>query len=209
MPKEWRDITRFEQSCFIIGSGPSIDSYSKRFFEEIFKLGTVIGVNNVAMDFPCHFNVRKSFGKEREVPRIIPEYNFVNPDCKVIISEHDCGTISTEELRNTNTEGEYYYFHHQDNLINKGINWPETGEIIVSWSTMTSAMHLAASLGSQIIFLIGHDLRGQNYSKYPSAAGPRYSKFRRQSLEVKSYLENKYDCTIISLSPFIGLGSLK
>ena len=108
---------------------------------------------------------------------------------------------------NTNVSGDYYYFEHKDNLISKGVNWPEgEDEIIVSWSTMTSAMHLAAALGSKLIVLIGHDLGGKNYRGYPSAPGPRYSKFSKQSIAVKSYLEDRYECSIVSLIPYLGLG---
>lgn len=206
MPSLWSEIGKISNCSFILGSGPSVDSFSQCFFTHLMNSGTVFGVNNVALNFPCHFNVRKSFGEERQVPLKFPDYKFCNPSCKLIISEHDCGTISYDELKNTNVEGDYYYFEHKDNFVSNGVNWPNEGQIIVSWSTMTSAMHLAAKLGSKLIFLVGHDLTGKNYSLYPRAPGPKYSKFRKQSLEVKEYLEKRYECSISSLSPYIGLG---
>ena len=173
MPVPWSNIDGFSELCFIIGSGPSNDDYPDNFFPELFELGTVVGVNNVAVDFPCHFNVRKSFGEERLVPEELPTFGYRNPDCQLIISEHDCGTISTKELMNTNVSGDYYYFEHKDNLISKRVNWPEgEDEIIVSWSTMTSAMHLAAALGSKLIVLIGHDLGGEELPWLPIRTRP-------------------------------------
>ncbi len=206
MPKLWSHLPDFSSCSFIIGSGPSIDSYGENFFSRLMDSGTVLGVNNVASNFPCHYNVRKSFGAERSVPSSFPKYDYANPDCQLIISEHDCGTISSDDLKNTNVDGDYFFFAHKDNLVSKGVNWPENDQIIVSWSTMTSAMHLAAAMGSTLIILIGHDLTGRNYSLYPSAPGPRYSKFRKQSKQVREYLEDRYGCTIVSMSPFLGLG---
>ena len=53
---------------------------------------------------------------------------------------------------------------------------------------MASALHVAAELGAKNIFVIGHDLRGGNYSGYPLARGPKYSRFRKQSVLIKKFL---------------------
>ena len=202
-------IGSIDSNAVVIGSGPSLDDFNTDFLDNLRGMGTVIGVNNTAFDFPCDFNVRKSFGKEASLPNSMPNYDYKYSNCKLIISEYDCGDLN-RNLRNTSIPGDYYFFTHQHNeihwLFKSRINWPEEGEIVVSWSTMTSALHVAAELGAKNIFVIGHDLRGGNYSGYPLARGPKYSRFRKQSVAIKKFLQERYNCNIITLSPYSGIG---
>ncbi len=205
MVSTWADLESASEISFVIGSGPSVENFDKHFLNNLMDFGTVFGVNNVAVDIPCHYNVRKSFGAETRMPEELPEYRYANPECKLIISEYDCGDIS-RGLLNTQIIGDYYYFSHGQNKSMGEINWPEGDQIVVSWSTITSALHLAASLGTKVIYVIGNDLRGSNYSGYPSAPGPAYWQFRSQSIEVKERLRQEFGCSVVTLSPFSGLG---
>ena len=190
---------------FVVGSGPSVDSYDKKFLSNLMDQGTVFGINNVALDVPCHYNVRKSFGAETKLPDELPNYEFANPNCKLVISEFDCGD-SSRALSNLEIKGDYFFFSHQNNQSMGDPILPDDDQIIVSWSTISSALHLAASLGSKVIYVIGNDLRGSNYSGYYQAPGPAYWQFRHQIISIKKYIHSEFGCSVVNLSPFSGIG---
>ena len=93
MPREWTELEKSDGIFFILASGFSLDHYPKNFLKEIFSSGVVVGVNDVALDIPCHYNVRKTFlNKEGTMPEKMPEYSFANKECMIVISEYDCGS---------------------------------------------------------------------------------------------------------------------
>tara|TARA_B100000131_G_scaffold245765_1_gene238641 strand:+ start:105 stop:878 length:774 start_codon:yes stop_codon:yes gene_type:complete len=212
MPREWTELEKSDGIFFILASGFSLDHYPKNFLKEIFSSGVVVGVNDVALDIPCHYNVRKTFlNKEGTMPEKMPEYSFANKECMIVISEYDCGS----KLRrlNTDIEGDYFYFKHNQNQSLWGIEFPDpdSDEILVSWTTTSSAIHFAAKMGARIIVLIGHDLKSGNYRGYSTertifVRGPSYWKFRGQAIKTQNFVNSNYDTTVVSLSPFMGIG---
>ena len=91
-------------------------------------------------------------------------------------------------------------------------------QMIVTWSTTTTAIHIAAYMGAKNIILVGHDcgtINGkltfdgyyQDISDTPWKNWKEYedwlSKIESQTLEVKYFIEKKYNCNIYSLNPFV------
>ena len=218
MPREWMNLDPSSPIVFVIASGSTLSHYPKEFLLNLKSQGTVIGVNDVALDVPCHYNLRKSFSIEGQLPDEVPDYDYANPECILVISEFDCGSMKGG-LRNANLEGDYFYFRHNQNYSQLKFELPDPAgeEILVSWTTTNSAMHLAAKLGAKIIILIGHDMFSGNYSGYstertpffkrgPRFRGPSYWKFRGQAIVTQSFLQSNYDTTVSTLSPFMGVG---
>ena len=210
MPKEWTQLSESSEIYFVIGSGFSLDNYPDGFLDSLMSHGVVVGVNDVALDVPCHYVVRKCFlNDEGKMPEKMPEYKFANNDCKLVISQFDSG--NKERPLNTDIKGDYYFFKHRQTMSMWGMNFPdlESDEILVSWTTSSSAIHFAAKMGARLIVLIGQDLTSGNYSKY-STLGTRYFtgywSFRGQAIKTQRFIEENYEIAVCSLSPFMGTG---
>ena len=194
------------RDIYVVGGGKSVDFYPKSFFDG----RIVIGVNQASRVVPCNFIVRK-------------EHATVEGDVPVIASKHKFGSLrmglnGTEADPRLKTN---YYFDHHDNGIaeinTEGLH-PNGDKIVVSWSTITSAIHMAAFMGAKSIFLLGHDCatidgdavaKGyydcvdritpeSDYGKWLSGIAP-------QTTFMREYLRDQYQCSLITLSPFIGL----
>jgi hypothetical protein len=113
-----------------------------------------------------------------------------------------------------------YTFDHNTNKdasTSVVTDWPlEDGSLYVSWSSITSAMHLSAYLGAKNIIMVAHDcgeLDDKGWvSGYPveswdktkiEEAKERNKKFEIQSIAVKGKLKELYGCNVYSLNPFI------
>ena len=115
-----------------------------------------------------------------------------------------------------------YYFNHLDNQHDKVDTSVIGGDkIVVSFSTITSAMHLAAYMGAANIIICGHDaglLDGKmNFHEYftdiKDTPWQNWGQYRNwlkviegQTLAVKNKLIEVYGVNIVSLNPFINFG---
>ena len=115
-----------------------------------------------------------------------------------------------------------YVFSHNPriNSLEKEIVELSDDDIVVSKSSVTSLIHVAAYMGAKNIILCGHDcgtLDGNLYYEgymeddwISSANWPGItswmSAIEKQSQLVRKYLMDKYDCNIYSLNPFLNLG---
>ena len=113
-----------------------------------------------------------------------------------------------------------YVFDHLPNRsgdFDAPRDWPaDDGSLVVSMSTITSAMHFAAHLGAATIFMVGHDC-GQlgeaaymkGYGKAEAAMGYPVQNvdwliaLERQSRAVKAQLVERYGVRVWSVSPFL------
>lgn len=199
---------------YIIASGASMDYIDPSFFD-----GKItIGINQVYKRFKCTYLVRK-------------EVKFIQPSLDtgsiVIVSEYDSGNLNSGDHKlNTNKVSHHrlYYFNHLDNLHDKvdtSVISETSDKIVVSFSTLTSAMHIAAYMGAFNIIICGHDaglLDGKmNFDGYfnsindtPWQNWEQYKNWLKviegQTLAVKQKLEEVYDINIVSLNPFINFG---
>lgn len=175
---------------WVVGSGPSMDYIDQEFFRN--KL--VIGINHMyRYVIFCDYIVAKEIDH-------LPNYS----SAKLIMSWGICGS-SIENKKPYRG----YYFEHPLNHREKVLFPTDPDKIIVSWSTVTSAMHIAAYMGAANIILCGCDCGAidgkSNTHDYPGDI-KLYRKFGPQNIQVRKWLYKTYGCNIYSLNPFINLG---
>lgn len=187
---------------WIIASGPSAGYVDPGFFE-----GKIcIGVNRVWRHFPVKFCVFKEHDVAEEAARA---------GVRVIASKFHCGTLGYRLNKFAGENG--WWFEHKNNLLEEvDLSVIGTDQIVVSYSTITSAMHVAAYMGARNIILLGHScglLDGKaNYEGYgdPIMDAAKYvewvKKIEPQSLAVREKLQEVYGVRIYSLNPFLNFG---
>lgn len=185
---------------WVIASGPSAGLIDPAFFD-----GKItIGVNRVWHRFKTDYIVMKEFSILEQA---------LDSGATVIASQYNCGSSGYEECK---AERDFFYFQHLNNGIKEvDLSVVGTDMIVVSYSTITSAMHVAAYLGAKNIILVGHDcgyLDGKkNFDGYPEPLMGRipgfYDRFlgaiEPQSVAVRERLVDVYGCCIYSLNPFL------
>ena len=190
----------FGDDIWIVAAGPSMDHVSPRFFQN----KVSIGVNQAYLRFQTDYLVRKEsegFREAREtgIPLIMSRY----------------ATGSYQQGLNPSAD---YVFDHLDNglkQVDVSVISETSRKIVVSYSTITSAIHIAAVMGAANIILCGHDcgtLDGKSrMADYPEAPiGDRWyrqwlGEILPQTLAVRERIRQVYGCNIYSLSPFLGL----
>jgi len=201
------------KDVYVLGSGTSMQFINKTFFEDKF----TIGANLIYQYFPVNFCVFK-------------HSQFIDDavgKCKVIISsKHDCGDITKEIVNNKNVD---YFFTHkkgrfgelEDNFRENLESLGKDEDIFVSYSTITSCIHLAAYMGARNIIVCGHDcgwIDGlshiEGYSKRIIDYYGSEEKFNEyynywlerinsDTIRLKEKIKEIYGCEIYSLNPFI------
>lgn len=185
---------------WIVAAGPTMDFVDPAFFEN----KITIGVNQVFRRFRTVYLVRKETEMFAEAQKSgIP----------LIASRYNCATHSL----GLNPKPDYVFDHLDNGLkeIDLSVIAPGSGKIVVSYSTITSAMHVAAVMGAKNIILCGHDcgtldgrMRMGGYNE-PLGGEKFYRKWLGeilpQTLAVREKLSEVFDCRVYSLSPFIGL----
>ena len=91
-----------------------------------------------------------------------------------------------------------------------------TDMIVVSYSTITSAIHIAAYMGATNIIIVGHDcgtLDGNvniaGYDESPHGAQfyrDFFTRIEPQTIALRAKLKEIYGCNVYSLNPFINFG---
>lgn len=189
---------------YVVASGASAGFIDPSFFNN--KLA--IGVNEVWKRFAnMDYVVRKESRRMDEAISASRQFGF-----KTIASAHNCGT-----LKYAKNEGADYVFEHLDNALEIiDLSVIGTDKIVVSYSTITSAIHVAAYMGAANIILVGHDcgtLDGKtNIAGYAeSIAGARFYRefltvIEPQTLALRAKLKEVYGCNLYSLNPFVNFG---
>lgn len=204
MKKEINELKNIHkgQDIWVIASGSSMDFVDPSFFE-----GKItIGVNEVYCKFKCDYLVRKESWEMQEA---------YETGSKLIMSEYN--NASCRDLNEI--DGECWFFRHMRNrrgMIDFSIIG--TDMIIVSYSTITSAIHVAAYMGAKNIILCGHDcglldgksnISGYRKSELPPDKFDWYSGWLKgienQTILVREMLKKAYGCNIYSLNPFVSL----
>lgn len=188
------------EDAWVLAAGPSLDYVEPEFFAN--KL--TVGVNYTYRRFPCRYVV----GKE------LPQAAFEEYRGTLVVSRHRCGNRG-QPCNRYDGEGEYYVFEHADNRAT-AVDWSVLGtdRLVVSYSTVTSAVHLAAYMGAANILLGGTDgglLDGRlQYADYPRNRNRSRTWYRRfirrmepQTLELRDRLRRVYGCRVHMLNPFL------
>lgn len=206
MPATARLITEFKgihrgADVWVLGSGSSLGFVDPAFFH-----GRItIGVNYAYRRFPVHYTV----GKE------LPQHANDERSHRLVVARHLCGNIDGPRCEYEG--GDYWVFDHAKNRETE-VDWSVLGtdRIIVSYSTITSAMHVAAYMGAANIILCGTDggtIDGRvNYDGYyPDDYQYRewyrewVAKILPQTRELRDRLREVYGCRVYSLNPFTDL----
>lgn len=202
-----RSITEFQgihrgQDVWVLGSGASLEFVDPSFFE-----GRItIGVNYAYRRFPCCYVVGKELPQEANDDR----------RHRLISSRHWKGNTSNPPVKYEG--GDFWVFDHETNRETL-VDWSilGTNKIVVSYSTITSAIHLAAYMGAANIFLCGTDggtIDGRvNYPGYyhggdtpdPEWYREWVAKILPQTRELRDRLHEVYGCRVYSLNPFTDL----
>lgn len=205
------------EDVYIIAAGASAEYIDPKFFEG----RTVIGVNRVFVRFPCTYTIAKEFAGadyERELFAAGPI---------PITAKWDSGNIRQGKMRRnlmSYKRPEYYFYDHLENtreVVDISVVEPSSDRLVVSYSTITSAMHLAAYMGAANIVLVGHDcgtLDGkvafEGYYKdmtvSPWTDRQEYvdwlAKIEAQTVLVRDKLINEFGCRVVSINPFVNFG---
>lgn len=190
------------KDIWVIASGPSAGFVAPGFFDN----KITIGVNRIWSHFKTAYLV---------VKEAVVLQDAIDSGETVIASKHNCGNLGYPESK---ARGAWYYFEHRQNgMENVDLDVIGKDEIVVSFSTITSAMHLAAYMGAKNILLVGHDCGSidgmMNFDGYPDNLMKSESFYRDflsriepQSLAVRDRLKEVYGCNIYSLNPFLNFG---
>jgi len=194
------------QDLWVIAAGPSMDYVNPSFFE-----GKItIGVNEVFHKYVCNYYVRKETMQEGAMA----EFFTSHPECKLVMSKHSYGHLG---LPKNEVPYDHWIFEHGwlsgavGGLSGLNLGTLDTDELIVSGSTITSAIHLAYYLGAHNIILCGHDcgsLDGKNIIKeYPDEErdGEWLGLIERDTMELRDALKAR-GVNVYSLNPFINIG---
>lgn len=200
---ELKDIYR-GHDIYVVASGASAGFIDPSFFDN----KIAIGVNQVWKRFRnLDYIVRKDSNDMEPARHAAKAFGF-----KLIVSEHNCGTLKYAKNKSAD-----YFFEHLDNRLQDiDLSVVGTDKIVVSYSTTTSAVHLAAYMGAANIILVGHDcgkLDGKsNFVGYPEPPNGQefYSDFLSQiepaTIALREKLKEVYGCNVYSLNPFINFG---
>jgi hypothetical protein len=206
-----------KQDLYIIASGKSLDFFNLNFFEN--KIS--IGVNLVYKKIKTNYLLIKEFALLENCIK------FLQNDQVLFVSAGNFGESNflnkhAVEQRYQNNEKIVVFNHEKNNhRITKMPDDPDF--LVVSHSTITSAIHLGAYMGAKNIILVGHDCgsinkefncslyHDENTYKIVWKNGLKDYKrwlsiIEKDTLDLKQLLIQKYDCNIYSLNPFINFG---
>lgn len=219
-----KELNEFEnkhinEDIYVLGSGKSVDFIDESFFSN----KIIIGINQVYKKVKCNYLLRKE-------NKLLKEVIEKNPNTIHFVSKGECGDNNVKNLIDVNNN-----FANNNNIIvfnhsaHYKSNWgPERhiikdNELLVSSSTITSAMHLAAYMGAKNIILVGHDaglINGEcNFKGYHTEETYKIARpwskngkadyinwltnIENDTILLKKILKEKYKCNILSINPFI------
>tara|TARA_B110000037_G_C16960405_1_gene440707 strand:+ start:34 stop:699 length:666 start_codon:yes stop_codon:yes gene_type:complete len=202
------------KDIYIIASGKSLDFIDNSFFNN----KITIGINQVYKKFITTYLVRKEF-------KLLDEILKKNLKLIHFISKGEHGGNNNNNIfivnKYKNNKNIIIYNHNINNHLVEQL--PDDNKLLVSYSTITTGIHLAAYMGAKNIILVGHDcgtLNGEpNFKGYHTDSTYKIAhkngkkdyinwlkKIENGTIKLKKLLKEKYGCNIYSLNPFINFG---
>jgi len=198
---------------YIVASGKSLDFFDLTFLEN--KIS--IGINQIYKKIKTNYLIIKDLFAIKKCIKFLKDDQFL------FISKGNFG--ESNELNKIFIENNYkknniIVFDHEKNK-HRIKEYPENKDhLIVSHSTITSAIHLAAYMGAKNIILIGHDcgsINGEfNCSFYHDENTYKIAwkngiedykewltSIEKDTIRIKKIIKEKYNCNLYSLNPFI------
>lgn len=213
------------QDIYVLASGKSLDHVPKSFFD-----GKVtVGVNQVYKWLTPTYLVRKETEMLKEALVGTPKTTTH------VVSRGNAGDANTANAdfvatwlkSGTVDASNVVVFDHDPNawMLRKPLTLPDAdSKLVVSFSTITTAIHLAAVLGAANIVLVGHDcgtLDGHTniagyhtptslalaWGPHPDTAKTSYTNWlgviERDTVRLRGLLKDVYGCNVVSLNPFV------
>lgn len=190
---------------YIIASGKSIDFIDNSFYHN----KIIIGVNQIFKKIIPTYLVRKEHILLDKILNINTIHFISRGNCG---NDNDLNEKYVLDKYLTSTNIVLYDHENNDCKLNE---LPDNNKLIVSWSTITTAIHLAAYMGAKNIILVGHDCGfidnesnfknyyDDNFSPDPNLYNDWLPQIESQTIKLKQQLKEKYNCNIYSLNPFI------
>ena len=184
------------QVAYVIGSGNSCT-----FFDPIFFDGALtVGVNS---------------GWAQWLPKVSYMITKYHEDAELWVGSERLGTLivskgNTGQFDEVMGErDDLIVFEHAPNRVQEftAADFPEDN-LVVSYSTITSAMHFAATLGVSAILTVGADCGWiddkSNVGDHPPGLIDDFAKhFDLQNRIVADEIRRRYNIPVMSLSPFV------
>lgn len=195
---------------YIIASGKSLDFLDKSFFDN----KITIGINQSYKYYSPKYLVRKEHQFINDVLKDTKKSNVIH-----FISKYNFGREIPKNLINDKfvDKKNIVVFEHNSNQLSLSKLPDNPNKLIVSHSTITSGIHLAAYMGAKNIILVGHDcgsINGKsNFNNYHTNETRNQDNdndykewlknISKDTLTLKHLLKKKYNCNVVSLNPFI------
>ena len=143
----------YTETIYIICAGSSTTYFDPNFFAD----KVVIGVNNVFKKFPCTYVIAKDLLEHPRFTRMVKELKETG--IPLVYPEYHTGHFSDGKNEVDYENG--FMFEHLDNksadMSDEVLSVIGSDKLVVSRSTITSAINLAAYMGAFNIVLVGHD----------------------------------------------------
>tara|TARA_Y100000389_G_C17312260_1_gene438608 strand:- start:138 stop:830 length:693 start_codon:yes stop_codon:yes gene_type:complete len=214
---DYKDIHK-DKDIYVIGSGSSCDFIEESFFEN----KITIGINQVYKKFKTTYLVRKDFSMLEE------SINIKDVNTVLFVSIGGCGKKKNKKNKeyidkNYSNDKSIVIYDHNNNsgaprfrITSDKLNKLNNDQLIVSHSTITTGIYLAAYMGAKNIILVGHDcgtIDGKsNFKNYHIKTSRKqrknaYNKWlhaiEKDTIILKNELKNRYNCNVYSINPFV------
>lgn len=213
--KEFENI-HLNEDIYVIASGPSLEFIDKDFFNN----KITIGINQIYKTINTNYLVRKEHKLLQNV------LDATNKSTIHFISKGNCGADNSVNINFIKAHFDLdniVVYNHNKNTISKFPKQLPHDGLVVSWSTITTGIHLAAYMGAKNIILVGHDCgildNKTNVTNYHNQATYKIAhkkgeidyrkwlpKIENQTITLKKMLKEEYNCNVYSLNPFINFG---
>ncbi len=209
----WRN--RFQGAdIYVLGAGSSLDYLDKDYFRD----KIVVAVNESASTW----GITPAFVvlKEHRESLLMAAADF--PDVPLIVSRHSYGDATRgfppiDQTTMLSLPNLYVFDHEANRSLEALPGLPaQADDLVVSASTITSAMHFACYAGAKTVWLVGHDAGQLGDAAYVKGYGKAEAQMgypvqntewlialEKQSREVKRQLVERYGVRVWSVSPFI------
>ena len=204
------DLTDFDgahadEDVWLVGSDASVGMFPEGFWNE----RTVVGVNMVARHIPCRYCVTKA-DNDSDSSWVQKQAAEV-PQTVHVVSKYPNGDHRRPEAGVTGPN--VVVFDHWTNKVDRfdaSFDVPDDErKLLVSWSTLGSAMHFAARLGARTVFMVG--VSGGSFGDAtnlpdynPNGAGP-IEGMSRQTQPIANRLRAMYGTEFVTVLPWANL----
>lgn len=192
-------LARISGDAYVLGSGATLNHIPARFWtgKTIVSTNhgcTMIGIRPNLLVTKYHHHAR--------------EYAQMFPGIPIAVTRHDRGELAEPVIE----DGPWTVLDHAQNDCER---WdgslPPEGQVLATFSTITTAMHVACIMGADNLILAGHDGgfiddegRVPGY-RADNADSVLWHHFDRQTAMAKQALVERYGVTVTSINPWVSL----